>query len=50
MTLRFLSAFFHNNFYFGIGALFMLYGLYRAINRPGMSLVLTVISLGCRGI
>ncbi len=35
-------------FYFGIGALFMLYGLYRAINRPGMSLVLTVISLGTR--
>lgn len=35
-------------FYFGIGALFMLYGLYRAINLPGMSLVLTVISLGTR--
>ena len=35
-------------FYFGIGALFMLYGLYRAIGRPGMSLVLTVISLGTR--
>lgn len=35
-------------FYFGIGALFMLYGLYRAINRPGMSLLLTVISLGTR--
>lgn len=35
-------------FYFGIGTLFMLYGLYRAINRPGMSLVLTVISLGTR--
>ena len=35
-------------FYFGIGVLFMLYGLYRAINRPGMSLVLTVISLGTR--
>ncbi len=34
-------------FYFGI-ALFMLYGLYRAIGRPGMSLVLTVISLGTR--
>lgn len=35
-------------FYFGIGTLFMLYGLYRAIGRPGMSLVLTVISLGTR--
>lgn len=35
-------------FYFGIGILFMLYGLYRAIGRPGMSLVLTVISLGTR--
>lgn len=35
-------------FYCGIGALFLLYGLYRAINKPGMSLVLTVISLGSR--
>lgn len=35
-------------FYFGIGILFMLYGLYRAIGRPGMSLVLTIISLGTR--
>lgn len=35
-------------FYCGIGCLFLLYGLYRAINRPGMSLVLTVISLGSR--
>lgn len=35
-------------FYFGIGGLFMLYGLYRAINRPGMSLVLTICSLGSR--
>ena len=35
-------------FYFGIGILFLLYGLYRAIQRPGMSLVLTVISLGTR--
>ena len=30
------------------GTLFLLYGLYRAIGRPGMSLVLTVISLGTR--
>lgn len=35
-------------FYWGIGGLFLLYGLYRAIGRPGMSLVLTVISLGTR--
>ncbi len=35
-------------FYFGIGCLFLLYGLYRAIERPGMSVVLTVISLGTR--
>ena len=26
----------------------MLYGLYRAVKRPGMSVVLTVISLGTR--
>ena len=32
----------------GIGFLFLLYGFYRAIKRPGMSLVLTVISLGTR--
>lgn len=35
-------------FYFGIGILFLLYGLYRALGRPGMSLVLTIISLGLR--
>lgn len=35
-------------FYCGIGILFLLYGLFRAIERPGMSLVLTVISLGTR--
>lgn len=34
--------------YIGIGILFMLYGYYRAINKPGMSVVLTVISLGTR--
>ncbi len=28
--------------------MFLLYGLYRAIQKPGMSLVLTVISLGTR--
>ena len=35
-------------FYFGIGCLFLLYGFYRAVGRPGMSVVLTVISLGTR--
>ena len=34
--------------YIGIGILFMLYGYYRAVNRPNMSVVLTVISLGTR--
>lgn len=36
------------SFYLGIGCLFLLYGFYRAVERPGMSLVLTVISLGTR--
>ena len=35
-------------FYIGIGCLFLLYGYYRAIRMPGMSVVLTVISLGVR--
>lgn len=35
-------------FYCGIGCLFLLYGLYRALRKPGMSVVLTVISLGSR--
>ena len=35
-------------FYVGIGCLFLLYGFYRAIKHPGMSVVLTVISLGTR--
>ena len=35
-------------FYCGIGCLFLLYGLYRALGRPDMSVVLTVISLGTR--
>ena len=35
-------------FYYGIGCLFLLYGLYRALGRPGMSVVLTIISLGTR--
>ena len=36
------------SFYIGIGVLFMLYGYYRAVGRPGISVVLTVISLGTR--
>lgn len=35
-------------FYCGIGCLFLLYGYYRAVGKPGMSVVLTVISLGTR--
>ena len=35
-------------FYCGIGCLFLLYGLYRALGKPGMSAILTVISLGTR--
>ncbi len=35
-------------FYFGIGLLFLLYGFYRAVEKPGISVVLTVISLGTR--
>lgn len=35
-------------FYCGIGLLFLLYGYYRGIGRPEMSLILTVISLGTR--
>lgn len=34
--------------YIGIGMLFLLYGFYRGVSRPAMSLVLTVISLGSR--
>lgn len=35
-------------FYWGIGCLFLLYGLYRGIEKPGISLILTIISLGTR--
>ena len=35
-------------FYCGIACLFMLYGLYRALGKPEMSVVLTIISLGTR--
>ena len=36
------------SFYCLIGFLFLLYGYFRAVKRPGISLVLTVISLGTR--
>lgn len=35
-------------FYIGIGCLFLLYGYYRGIGRPGISVILTVVSLGTR--
>lgn len=35
-------------FYLGIGVLFLLYGFYRAVGKPRMSVVLTVFSLGTR--
>lgn len=44
--VRYLHA--EGSFYALIGILFLLYGLYRAIGRPGMSVVLTVVSLGTR--
>ena len=34
--------------YVGIGLLFLLYATYRGLERAGMSIVLTVISLGLR--
>ena len=34
--------------YIGIGILFLLYGYYRAVNQPQMSVVLTIASLGTR--
>ena len=36
------------SFYCGIGILFLLYGYYRGIGKPEMSVILTVISLGTR--
>lgn len=35
-------------FYFGIGLLFMLYGYFRAVNKPMISVILTIASLGTR--
>lgn len=34
--------------YAGIGCLFLLYGLFRGVGRPAVSIVLTVVSLGTR--
>lgn len=34
--------------YVGIGMLFLLYGYYRAVNQPLMSVILTIASLGTR--
>ena len=34
--------------YIGIGILFLLYGYYRAVNQPLMSVILTIASLGTR--
>ncbi len=35
-------------FYCGIGWLFLLYGYYRAVKKPGLSVILTILSLGTR--
>lgn len=35
-------------FYCGIGCLFLFYGLFRGMGRPGVSVFLTVLSLGAR--
>ncbi len=44
--LRYLRI--EGTFYCGIGCLFLLYGLYRALEKPGMSVILTIFSLGTR--
>jgi Na+-driven multidrug efflux pump len=36
------------SFYCLIGYLFMFYGLFRGIGKPGVSIILTIISLGTR--
>lgn len=35
-------------FYMGIGCLFLLYGYFRGMARPGISVILTILSLGTR--
>ncbi len=47
-ALPWLPALQSTMFYPGIAILFLLYGYYRAVRMPGMSVVLTVISLGTR--
>ena len=44
--IRYLRV--EGTFYIGIGILFLLYGYFRAVKRAGMSVILTVISLGTR--
>ena len=34
--------------YIGIGILFLLYGIYRGVGKAGMSIILTILSLGTR--
>ena len=34
--------------YLGIGCLFLLYGYYRGVGKPGISVILTIASLGTR--
>ena len=36
------------SFYLGIGYLFLWYGFYRAVCKPEMSIILTILSLGTR--
>ena len=48
LTIGFQYLRIEGAFYCGIGCLFLLYGLYRAIQKPGMSVVLTIVSLGTR--
>lgn len=36
------------SFYDGIGILFLLYGYYRGVEKPELSLLLTILSLGTR--
>lgn len=38
----------NRDFTVGIGILFMLYGYYRAVNKPLMSVILTILLLGTR--
>lgn len=44
--LRYLHI--EGSFYIGIGILFLFYAIFRGLERPGISVILTVISLGLR--